>query len=230
MKYIGSIAVSVAALALFAACNNGQQYAPAIGGTATQEAQSVSLPGSDDSARLFQVTPEAKVLCKAQKVRMPGEITLLAAAGEVRNGRFASSSKHDDSVWATFYIEQSTSPTPTPAPSSAPLKPYYVYYGSYTLKNGSSGCALLLTTQHGEPIVKTSNFNAIMAGAPRILVNYTITEINAGFATITTGKLSAKGGTGTVILHPHAKSMADGSSSNGTVTGTIKFIGRAAFK
>jgi hypothetical protein len=227
-RHIGIIAASLVALALFAGCNSSQSYAPTMGAGAPNDARLNDLPStplsSDASLPMLRQIPDAKSYCRPNKVKLPAAITVLAVAGDVKKGGFASSANHKDSLWVRLEIESTTSPTPTPAPTSNPFRPYYLYYGTFSLKNGNSGCALLITSQDGKPLVKTSSFNAVLAGAPAILADYTIaSELGGGFAKIRTGKLTAKGGSGTVELQ--------GESSPGVYTrGTIKFTGRAALK
>jgi hypothetical protein len=226
-KHIGLVMGSLAALALFAGCNGSQSYAPATVGVTTGQSrpEPLTLPSlnTDSESPLLEQVPDAKSYCRIQNVKMPGQITVLASAGEVKKGEFVSSANHDDSIWARFEIEKSTAPTPTPAPSSAPLRPYYLYYGTFTLKNGNSGCALLLTSQDGKPLVKTSRFNTVLAAAPAIRTDYTISLIGEGFSRIKTGKLTRTGGSGSIVL-------TAGSPPRIYTTGTIKFTGRAAFK
>jgi hypothetical protein len=225
-RHIGVIMASLAALALFAACNSSQSYTPATGGIETQQTQrgDFAAPSfGDGSVPLLQQAPDVKSYCHAQKVKLPAQITILASAGEIAGGKFASSSNRKDSLWVKVDVDKSTVPTPTPAPSSNPPRPFYVYYGTFTLKNGNTGCALLLTTQDGKPIVSTSPFNAALAAAPSILEDISLKAVAEGFAKVKTGKLTRDGGSGSIVLV--------GESSPGVyTTGTLKFNGRAAFK
>jgi hypothetical protein len=96
--------------------------------------------------------------------------------------------------------------------------PYKLWYGSYRLKSGTVGCFYLVGAKY--PGV---TYNGAAAGWPNVKNYGDPAPIEEGPLVISIKGLSAKGGTGTVVLNHAATGKA-------TDSGTIVILGRKTGK
>lgn len=147
----------------------------------------------------------------------PGAWTSFYSLGTVSGNVYTSNSTN--SSWVKFNYAGAATPVPsatssTPSPNTG-SQAVNVYFGTYSLISGTTGCAILVASADGSPISlfsSSGSFSGIAIGAPT--VNAAATTL-AGSGTITalTVTLSGTSGTGTVTL------------SNGD-TGTVSVGGK----
>jgi hypothetical protein len=196
----------IAAAAALAACHGGN-YTPASDGSAPLP-MVAHMPGS---ARLSPRLPD----CKAGRAKIPGTYVIMNSDGNVKRGAYASI----DGNW----FEGKVTPTSTPSASpsgepSPPTQAIYLYVGTYHLKNsGQTGCAYLVTTVSGKPLMDSRN-NASFDGTPDFSTEFFAFNVTKfGKLVAAASGLSASGGSGRLTL----------KTRKGTYdTGTIAFTGR----
>jgi hypothetical protein len=223
-RYLFKAALGVVGLAVVTtACQNGGRFVPT---TASQIADADASSDLTDRARAMGydvATPDGVPKCPAPMGRLPGTYTTLVAEGNVKKGTFRVSGG-----LAEYIVDRLTKATPAPSPSPTPTAgptptkgpkppPEYLYYGAYSLKKGPGGCAYLVTTVSGKP-EKGSKDNAVALGFPNIDKNYNTKVLLEGPLKMTVTGLSAKGGSGTIVLL-----TKKGATYN---TGTVTLVGR----
>lgn len=230
--YLKSTLASLAAVAIFAACYSSHDYTPTDTTMAEQQTalqpNLASMPALPPEAQraIDQSAATGKVLCNAAVAKIPGQYTILSSIGNVHGSTFTGSTSL--SFWNVVNLQKSTSPPPSPIPSISPTpgaNPEYVYYGTFTLKNGKGGCAYLIATQNGKPITKQLPGNAIAAGVPRLkILRYKVVPTKLfGKLKITITGLSASGGKGSLTLQTL-------TTMKTYTTGTMQLVGRIAIK
>lgn len=106
-------------------------------------------------------------VCTAPKVKSGSTVTSVAAYGNVARRRFslAQPSSWMEVQWlSTLPPDKRRTDAPAALPRSA--QPYYIYYGTYTVSDGTTGCFYLVTSVSGEPI--DAKGNAAITAQPRI--------------------------------------------------------------
>lgn len=138
---------------------------------------------------------------------------ILTDAGNVKNGTFTPM------LGSAVFERASYSLGSSPPPTIPPHPPIYVYRGTYKDIHGgvvdSVGCAVLVTTQSGQPLIPGGNANANDSEAPTFMHGTSsahVAQVGAVTA-LTITKLSATGGHGSYKL-------SDGST--GTITFTLR--------
>lgn len=163
------------------------------------------------TARLSPRLPD----CKAGKSKIPGTYIIMNSDGNVKSGAYTSI----DGNWAEGKVAPAATPSASPSGEpSPPAQEIYLYVGTYHLKtSGQTGCAYLVTTVSGEPLMDSHN-NASFAGSPDFTTEFfTMSVTKFGKLVATARALSASGGSGTLTL-TKGKSTYD--------TGTLTFTGR----
>jgi predicted lipoprotein with Yx(FWY)xxD motif len=211
-----------AAVATLAACNgNGtSSYSPSVPGTLQQQPQDQQFQDQQSAVnadpaleQLARALPNASSLLSAAALAachistLPGTYATIISSGNVVSGTYTGIKA--DSIWITErYVSATPSPTPKPTPTPTPPPPYYVYLysGTYTTNistispTATLGCALLITTQSGKPIPKTT-YNGTAVGAPSFNHYYhTSTVLTGPISPLTVHNLSSTGGTGSGTL------------------------------
>jgi hypothetical protein len=159
-----------------------------------------SLPALRHYPSVDAMVADAKSLCTAARVKVPGTYVFMNASGDLQAGDYEATG-----LWfVEQYVLVPPGPTPTPGVTPTPDKsqPVYFYYGTYTLKkHKESGCVFVTATQSGKPF-KRASFNAAVIG--RVLttgkyVRGTYTNESGPLAIVING-LTATGGKGGAIL------------------------------
>jgi hypothetical protein len=224
------------AVAVFAACNGGNQVVPA-GQTfgSTPQGQSVVNALSRAYPELAQrLAPMAAnpLTCNVPDAHVPGKFVTMFALGTVQGTTFTVPA--GGGVWIyQKYVKGTPPPTPgttptpknTPTPIASGLPPnekFIFYTGSFTLKSHGQGCMFLLTTPHGGPIVKgEGKSNGEALGEPTFTGNVNpVDKPVLGALNLSIGGLNANGGKGNAVLVP--------SSGKGPAfdTGTVTLTSR----
>ncbi len=152
MSLSGKLMVAALTAVLLAGCGAPASSVPATVG-AVQDAHPANGPFPP--------------VCTVPKVKSGAMVTSVAAFGNVADRRFSLA---QPSSWTQ--VEWLRVPPPgknrsarrTALPQSA--EPYYVYYGTYTVSDGTKGCFYLVTSVNGDPI--DAKGNAAVTAQPRI--------------------------------------------------------------
>jgi hypothetical protein len=157
-------------------------------------------------------------VCTAPKVKSGATVTSIAANGNVADRRFSLA---QPSSWMEVQWLRTPPPgkhraaLPTALPRST--QHYYVYFGTYTVSDGTTGCFYLVTSVSGEPI--DGKGNAAITAQPRIPP--TGATLPSDFGAVKNLQLKLKNddtGSGTITLVHY-----DGTAA---LTGTITVVGR----
>jgi hypothetical protein len=210
--YRPSAAVALFVTAALVACHGVGGYNPPV----SQE------PSAESS--LQQVAPSA-VVCKAAQVGR-GTALIYAGAGNVKGTTFKAIPGALTAGWVLWKLGKG----PTPKPSSTPkakLVPFYVYYGTFAMKNKQTGCASLATPVSGKPIKSLKlvcTCNGVADGVTKLKAGFSLAKLVARglVSSLVISHLSAKGGSGSVTLVTATKKPY--------TTGTITLIGRIVIK
>jgi hypothetical protein len=157
-------------------------------------------------------------VCTAPKVKSGSMVTSVAAFGNLAGRRFslAQPSSWMEVQWlSTLPPGQDRTEAPAALPRSAEHD--YVYYGTYTVSDGTTGCFYLVTSISGKPI--DANGNAAITAQPRIPPKGA--TLPHDFGAVESLKLTLKNddsGSGTMTLVHY-----DGTAA---LTGTIAVAGR----
>ena len=157
-------------------------------------------------------------VCTAPKVKSGSTVTSVAAYGNVARRRFslAQPSSWMEVQWlSTLPPDKQRTDAPAALPRSA--QPYYIYYGTYTVSDGTTGCFYLVTSVSGEPI--DAKGNAAITAQPRIPPKGA--TLPHDFGAVKNLQLKLKNddsGSGTMTLVHY-----DGTAA---LTGTITIVGR----
>jgi hypothetical protein len=204
--------VLIAVVSVCAACQSNSSVAQS--GTVADN----SLPALKHYPSIDAMVADAKSLCKAAPVKVPGNYVFMNSSGELESGELIATG-----LWFVEQYELATpGPTPTPGVTPKPIKgqPLYFYYGTYKLaKSKESGCAFMTATQSGKDF-KHAEFNATAIGSivtkePFVRGTYSSTE---GLLALTIQHINRTGGKGGAIL-----SMPGGKRYD---TATITLTGR----
>ena len=157
-------------------------------------------------------------VCTAPKVKSGSMVTSVAAYGNLAARRFSLARP---SSWMEVQWLSTLPPgKDRPEASEALLRvaePYYVYYGTYTVSDGTTGCFYLVTSVSGEPI--DAKGNAAITAQPRIPPKGA--TLPHDFGAVKNLQLKLKNddsGSGTMTLVHY-----DGTAA---LTGTITVVGR----
>jgi hypothetical protein len=194
---------ALAAAALLAGCGAPASSIPTAMGV-TQDARPASGPFPP--------------VCTAPKVKSGATVTSVAAFGNLDRRRFLLA---QPSSWAQVEWLSNLPPenhrAALPAVTPQSTQPYYIYFGTYTVSDGTTGCFYLVTSVNGDPI--DTKGNAAITAQPRIPP--TGATLPSDFGSVQNVQLKLKTddtGTGTMTLVHY-----DGTSA---LTGTIKITGR----
>jgi hypothetical protein len=214
-----------------AACHGASSFTPQTSdwGAASQaRLAGASLPAPFDAIALR--TNAAGSQCDAPNVKIPGTYLEMISSGTVKGSTYTSGKLV--SVWFSSKYTVDTKPTPTPTgqPTSGPTatpRPVEIYYytGTYTTKiTKQSGCAVIIATVNGKPIISGLLGNGIGENS----VQYTQPNVNS--KTLATGPmsetilgLSASGGHGTATLKTSKGQLYDTATITLTKRTETKF-------
>jgi hypothetical protein len=197
------VMIAVLTAALLAGCGAPASSVPATVGV-VQDAHPASGPFPP--------------VCTAPKVKSGSMVTSVAAYGNLTGRRFslAQPSSWMEVQWlSTLPPGKDRFESPTALPRS--MQPYYVYYGTYTVSDGTTGCFYLVTSVGGEPI--DAKGNAAITAQPRIPPKGA--TLPHDFGSVKNLQLRLKNddsGSGTMTLVHY-----DGTAA---LTGTIAVVGR----
>lgn len=134
----------------------------------------------------------------------PGAWTSFFSLGTVTGNVYTFNSAN--SSWVKFNYAGAATPVPsatssTPGPSGG-SQAVNVYFGTYTLAQGTTGCAILAASTDGSPISlfsSSGSFSGIAIGAPNVNAAATTLAASGTIAALTV-TLNGSSGTGTVTL------------------------------
>jgi hypothetical protein len=193
--YAATLSIAVAVV-LITACNNGQStqsYAP---NTLTARSASILRRGASPGELLPQ--------CSAKPHFAPGTFTVLAALGSFNSGTFSGSGL---SLWANIKVPKGTNQTPYKAPNLG--VPYTIYYGTYKLSRGMTGCFLLAKINY-----EGISFDGTAVAWPNVYSYGKAKPTAEGPLVIAVKGISAKAGSGTLSLKdPLGKTIETGTVS-----------------
>jgi hypothetical protein len=157
-------------------------------------------------------------VCTAPKVKSGAMVTSIAAYGNVVRRRFslAQPSSWMEVQWLST-LPPGKNRSAAPAVFRGNAERNYVYYGTYAVSDGTTGCFYLVTSISGEPI--DAKGNAAITAQPRIPPKGA--TLPHDFGSVKNLQLKLKGddsGSGTMTLVHY-----DGTAA---LTGTITVVGR----
>jgi hypothetical protein len=202
-KSSAKLLVAALTAALLAGCGAPASSVPATVGAA-QDARPASGPFPP--------------VCTAPKVKSGAMVTSVAAFGNLERGRFSlgQPSSWTEVQWlSTLPPGTHRAAVPTALPRST--QPYYIYFGTYAVSDGTTGCFYLVTSVSGEPI--DGKGNAAITAQPRIPPKGA--TLPNDFGAVKNLQLKMKKddtGSGTMTLVHY-----DGTDA---LTGTITVVGR----
>jgi hypothetical protein len=199
----------VAAAGILAACHSSENYAPPTPAPASlpMVAHEANVPGSPRNMHL----PD----CKVSVAKLPGTAIIMDSEGDVKNGTYSTI----DGSWVEGKVTPTAAPSASPASEpSPPVESVYVYVGTYRLKKTRQiGCAYLVTSLEGKPLV--GNDNATLTAAPDFSSDsFAFKRTNQGRLIAMVSGLSASGGSGTLTL----KTASGGTYDTGTLALTTR--------
>ena len=199
----GKLMIAALTAVLLAGCATPASTVPAAVGAA-QDARPANGP--------------YPAVCTAPKVKSGAMVTSVAAYGNLARRRF---SLVQPSSWAEVQWLRDLPPgeARSASPSRRPrsTQPNYVYFGTYQVSDGTTGCFYLVTSINGDPI--DAKNNAAITAEPRIPPKGA--TLPHDFGTVKNLQLKLKNddtGTGTMTLIHY-----DGTDA---LTGTITIQGR----
>ncbi|HTA40260.1 MAG TPA: hypothetical protein VK760_14345 [Candidatus Acidoferrales bacterium] len=161
--------------------------------------------------------------CTVPKVKSGAMVTSVSAYGNLERRNFSLARPF--SSWTQLQWLETPPPGKHRAAAPAVLPHgsghYYIYFGTYTVSDGTTGCFYLVNSVDGKPIVE--NRNAAITAQPRIPPEGA--TLPQDFGTVKNIYLKLKigdTGSGTMTLVHY-----DGSNA---LTGTIKITGRVESK
>ena len=157
-------------------------------------------------------------VCTAPKVKSGAMVTSIAAYGNVARRRFslAQPSSWMEVQWLST-LPPGKKRSAAPAAFRRNAERNYVYYGTYAVSDGTTGCFYLVTSVSGEPI--DAKGNAAITALPRIPPKGA--TLPHDFGSVKNLQLKLKNddsGSGTITLVHY-----DGTAA---LTGTITVVGR----
>ncbi|MBV8148169.1 MAG: hypothetical protein JO092_03665 [Candidatus Eremiobacteraeota bacterium] len=219
MKFRSMALVLLCAVAVLVACHGTSNYVPQDGMGLTDSM--LPLDGHWPAGVPAAVT--SQVCANIPFSKVPGKYIEMIATGNLSSSKFTG---HGE--WFLEDYKPGSPATPTPGATPKPGKvPAWLYYGSYTLKTSKqTGCAILITSKSGKPIITTNSgkFNGESAGIPVVHVKHwhivTTTTFGLLSAMITLSSSTSGGGSATLTTE----------TGQPYDTATITLVGRTLIK
>lgn len=203
---------AIASLAACAGSNSGAEGSSSV-------VPSLSVNGAPKSG-----LDSNNRLCAGREGGVPGTYLSLYAPGDVKGSEFHAATQPGTSYWLLQKYTKQPQPTPSASPIGKPSPVwgvFYLYSGTFKMKNGQVGCMSLFTGMHGQPILGRP-YSGFASGFPQLKQAYggTLLVATGPVEALEIDDLSAKGGHGTVTLK-----MSGGTSYvNGAITLTQRSI------